>query len=296
MKRTAAALLALLIFLACNQEKAVKKTSGFIQAGGFSIYYEEQGSGDPLLFLHAGLQDHQMWDQQVKDLSKSFRVVTIDLPYHGQTKGRDTSILAKNVVKTVLDSLRIGKVVITGLSMGGAVAMDFVVGYPERVTKAVLISAGLNGYEKRHPIDSASIAWYTHFTKALEAKDTAKAALEFSKAWAEGIDQRGDQLTKPAAKYVYQTTLTTLKKHRMAGWPNLQDAPTAYDEMVKATMPVLLIHGDKDVPYINTVNVFMEKNLANARRVLLKDVAHMLNMEKPKEVNRLIRDFLAEKK
>lgn len=296
MARSFFVLILYLFLFACNQEKAANKKSGFVQAGGFKVYFEEHGAGDPILLLHAGLQDHQMWDAQVQELSKNFRVITIDLPFHGQTTGADTAILAKNVVSTVLDSLQVAKVNIGGLSMGGAVAMDFVVGYPERVNKAIFISAGLNGFEKTHPVDSVSMAWYTHFTNALQAKDTAKAALEFAKAWAEGIDHRGNQLNKSAAKYVYQTTLATLKKHRMAGWPNLQDNPTAYDEITKASMPVLLIHGDKDLPFIETVNMFMEKNLKNARRVRLKDVAHMLNMEKPNEVNILIRDFLTNRK
>jgi pimeloyl-ACP methyl ester carboxylesterase len=179
--------------------------------------------------------------------------------------------------------------------MGASVAQDFIIAYPERVNNAILISAGINGYEKKFPIDSVSMAWYPRFTNALNAKDTARAALEFTKTWGEGIDHRGDSLIKPASKYVYNTTLATLKQYKMEGWPNLQNNPPAMEGLAGIKLPVLIIHGDKDLPYITTASEYMEKTIPGAKRVLLKDVAHMLNMEKPAEVNRLMIEFLQSK-
>jgi len=61
--------------------------------------------------------------------------------------------------------------------------------------------------------------------QALNKKDTAMAALEFSKAWGEGVKLKGDCLTKEASRYVYQTTLPTLKNYKLLGWPRLQNEP-----------------------------------------------------------------------
>jgi pimeloyl-ACP methyl ester carboxylesterase len=279
-------------FAACSSAPA-EQGSGTVQAGGLQVYFETQGKGDPLLLLHAGLQNSTMWAEQVKELSKDHKVITIDLPFHGRTVGIDTTLLASDVVRIVLDSLRIVKAAVAGLSMGASVAQDFVIDHPERVTRAIFISAGINGYEKTHPVDSASAAWYTSFAAALTAKDTAAAAMAFSKAWGEGIDFHGDSLTKPASRYVYETTLATLHKHKMAGWPNLRDEPTAYDRLGTIRVPVLLIHGDKDLPYITEANSYLETAIPGSKRVLLKGAAHMLNLEQPGEVNRLLTSFLS---
>src|SRR5689334_12834676 len=80
-------------------------SSGTIRAGNYNIYYERAGKGEAILLLHAGLQEHTMWKDQVAVLSKQYEVITPDLPYHGKTTGIDTNILAADVLKILLDSL-----------------------------------------------------------------------------------------------------------------------------------------------------------------------------------------------
>lgn len=293
MRPTAVIFFLVFLFSAgCASLKDSEAATGTIPAGKLQIYYQQKGEGEAILLIHAGLQNSTMWEEQVKELSKNYKVVTIDLPFHGNTTGVDTAILAKDVVKTVLDSLHLQKVSVAGLSMGASVVQDFIIAYPERVNKVFLISAGINGYDKKFGIDSVSMVWYTKFAEALHSKDTARAALEFTKAWGEGINHRGDSLTKPASRYVFQTTLATLKQHKMEGWPNLQEQPPALDGITGLKMPVLIIHGDQDLPFITTASLYMEKNIPGARRVLLKGAAHMLNMEQPTEVNQLMMEFL----
>jgi pimeloyl-ACP methyl ester carboxylesterase len=55
---------------------------------------------------------------------------------------------------------------------------------------------------------------------------------------------------------------------------------------------VLVIEGDKDLPFISVASEYLEKNIAGAKRVVIIDVAHMLNMEKPQELNKIMLDFL----
>lgn len=233
-----------------------------------------------------------MWGEQVKALSLQYIVITPDLPFHGKTTGIDTTLLAQDVLKILLDSLHIQKVSIAGLSMGASVAQDFIIAYPQRVNKAFLIATGINGHDKIHPVDSVSMDWYHHFARALQEKDTAGAAVEFTKAWAEGIYRRGDSLKAPVSRYVYSTTLSNLRLHKMQGWPLLQNHPPAVESLASVRVPVLIIEGDKDLPYIAITSQYLEKNIPGARRVVIKGVAHMLNMEKPKELNKLMLDFL----
>lgn len=277
--------------LAC---KAQPPATGTIKAGNLRVYYERQGKGEAIVFLHAGLQDHTMWNDQVAALSGRYDVVTLDLPFHGNTAGTDTSLLAQDVLKIVLGSLGITRAAVAGLSMGASVAQDFVIAYPGRISKAVFISSGVNGYDKKYGIDSLSMDWYYKYDAAMKRGDTAGAAKEFTKAWAEGIYRSGDSLRTPVSRYVYATTLATLKR-KAAGWPKLQETPPAVEKLATIKAPVLVIHGDKDLPYIVTTSNYLEKTIPGARHVVVKDAAHMLNMEKPAAFNRLLMDFLQTK-
>ena len=273
------------------QGNAQAINKGQVAAGKLQVYYERSGSGPAILLLHAGLQDHTMWKEQVKILSANYEVITPDFPFHGQTTGIDTLLLAQDVLRILLDSLHLQKIFIAGLSMGASVAEDFVIAYPERVKKAIFISAGINGYDKKQPIDSVSMGWYNAFAHALATKDTVAAAIEFTKAWAQGVYRNGDSLKAPVSKYVYQTTLQNLRQHKMAGWPLLQNNPPAIENVASIRVPVLIIEGDKDLPYIYVTSKYLEQHVPGAKRVVIEGVAHMLNMEKPAAVNKLIRDF-----
>jgi len=275
--------------LACRAQAPQK---GTIKAGALDMYYERTGKGKALVLLHAGLQDHTMWQSQVKALSARYDVRTPDLPFHGRTRGIDTLLPASEAIRILLDSLHLQKVSIAGLSMGASIAQDFIIAYPDRVDKAFLISAGINGFNKIKPIDSVSMAWYQQFTQALDRQDTVGAAVEFTKAWAEGIYRSADNLKAPVSQYVYRTTPVNLRLHKMERWPVLQEHPPAIEKLSSIHVPVLIIDGDKDLPYVTASSAYLEKNIPGARRVVLKDVAHMLNMEKPAELNKLMIDFL----
>src|SRR5262249_44711858 len=109
-----AIVLFMLFFVGCQSSDQSIPTSGYIPAGHLKVYYEQTGKGEPLLFLHAGLMDHTMWEKQVKFFSKDHLVTTIDLPGHGNTHGIDSTILIADVIRICLDSLHINKTTVIG--------------------------------------------------------------------------------------------------------------------------------------------------------------------------------------
>ena len=93
-----------------------------------TITFSDTGKGRVVVLLHGFLGSHQIWESTIQSLSKSFRVIAIDLPGHGGTDCFGyvhTTELTAKCVKAVTDSLRFKKYVIIGHSMGGYAALAF---------------------------------------------------------------------------------------------------------------------------------------------------------------------------
>ncbi len=103
---------------------------------GISVFYTDGGSGTPVVLLHGFLENTLMWKNITPHISKNNRVITIDLLGHGQTgcTGYVHSMEdMADIVKTVLDHLKIEKTILIGHSMGGYVALAFAEIFPKKV-------------------------------------------------------------------------------------------------------------------------------------------------------------------
>jgi pimeloyl-ACP methyl ester carboxylesterase len=91
--------------------------------------------------------------------------------------------------------------------------------------------------------------------------------------------------------YMKRYTLQNLQLHKMESWPLLQNKPPAMENIASIKVPVLIIYGDKDLPYITEASSYLADHIPGAKHVVMKGVAHMLNIEKPAELNQLLLDF-----
>ena len=114
-------------------------------------YYEEAGSGEPLVLIMGLGGDLQGWALQVPELAKHFRVITFDNRGAGRSSAPDKPYSIAGMaddLAALLDSLSITKAHILGFSMGGYIAQEFALKYPARVEKLVLLAtaASIDGY------------------------------------------------------------------------------------------------------------------------------------------------------
>lgn len=141
--------LALPLVLSGSSDAVVPATDGV------PIHYSVQGKGDPaLVFIHCGSCNRHLWDDQVTAFAKTHRVVTIDLPGHGESgQGRkDWSIESYgDDVKTVVTKLNLKRVVLIGSSMGGPVAVEATRRMPESVVAIVPVDTLQNVEYKLPP-------------------------------------------------------------------------------------------------------------------------------------------------
>ncbi len=140
-------IIALLFFTAfqSNGQKVKPSSSGYAPVNGIKVYYEVYGEGKPLVLLHGAFYTIDMnWGQLIPELSKTRKVIAIEMQGHGHTpfSDRELSIttLASDVEK-VMDYLKIDSADVVGYSMGGSVAYQFAVQSPKRLRKLVIISS-----------------------------------------------------------------------------------------------------------------------------------------------------------
>src|SRR5262245_12030207 len=107
-----------------------------VRANGIDVYYEESGSGEPLLLIIGFGGDHQAWAFQVPAFAERYRVITFDNRGSGQSSVPDatytTKMMADDAVG-VLDALGIEQAHVLGVSMGGMIAQEIALNHPRRV-------------------------------------------------------------------------------------------------------------------------------------------------------------------
>lgn len=128
-----------------NAQQMKPSSSGYAPANGTKVYYEVYGEGRPLVLLHGAFMTiNTNWGELIPELSKTRKVIAIELQGHGHTPYSDRKLshatLASDVEK-VLDYLKIDSADVTGFSFGGSVAYQFAIQHPKRLRKLVIISS-----------------------------------------------------------------------------------------------------------------------------------------------------------
>ena len=133
------------IFLA-NLASATSPNN-YLKVGDISMYVEQQGKGDAVIFLHGGMGSANSWSYQVPVFAKSYRVITLDSRGQGRTSDSSAPItyhlMAEDVVR-LMDVLKIPTAYIVGWSDGGNIGIDLAIHHPERVKKVVAYGANTN--------------------------------------------------------------------------------------------------------------------------------------------------------
>lgn len=149
-KSTAQKLLAvvtMILFCALHVNAQTSKpvSSGLAPVNGIKLYYEVYGEGKPLILLHGAFYTINMnWAQLIPELSKTRKVIAIEMQGHGHSPYSDRKFTIKTLAKDVeklMDYLKIDSADVAGYSMGGSVAYQFAVQSPKRLRKLVIISS-----------------------------------------------------------------------------------------------------------------------------------------------------------
>ncbi|HYF18081.1 MAG TPA: alpha/beta hydrolase [Ramlibacter sp.] len=119
----------------------------YVTLEGSRLYYEEQGSGQPLIFIHGATQDTLSWRENLDHFGRQHRAIAIDLPGHGKSdliQNRPTRNTDEHaaVVSRFIQALKIPKPVLVGHSMGAAISITVSLNYPDEILGVVAVDGG----------------------------------------------------------------------------------------------------------------------------------------------------------
>lgn len=221
-----------------------------------SLFYQEQGKGEPIFLLHGNGEDGTYFANQLSYFSDGYRVIAVDTRGHGQSpRGTAPFTMEQFAVdlKELMDRLQIQKAVILGFSDGANIAMKFALRYPEKVTALILNGGNLNtkGVKKSIQIPIEIGYWLTRlFAKKSEE---AKAHMEIL-----GLMVHEPNI-EPAALQTIQT-------------------------------PALVIAGTRDMIKENHTKL-IAGSIPNAKLSIIKG-DHFIAQKRPQEFNKEVEAFL----
>jgi pimeloyl-ACP methyl ester carboxylesterase len=176
---------------------------------------------------------------------------------------------------------------IVGCSIGGGVAIDFAIEHPDRVSKLVLIGAGVGGLEVGDPNDPI----YTDVTNAYHGKDMEALNEAEMKLWLVGPGRQASHVDQKLRDLFLDMNGIALRSDFKSA-PTEELDPPAAGRLGEIKAPTLVVVGEDDLPEVHeTAGVLMSK-IPGARKAVIHDAAHLLNLEHPDEFNRLLVDFL----
>src|SRR6266849_9189416 len=123
-----------LSLLACAMGAlAQSRSAGFAEVNGTKLYYEQMGKGRTIVLVHGGLVDSRVWDEQFEEFAKRYRVIRYDLRGFGKSAEPSGSFSPLEDLRALLGFLKVEQVTVVGGSLGGMIATDFALEYPQTV-------------------------------------------------------------------------------------------------------------------------------------------------------------------
>lgn len=242
------------------------------------IAYDVQGSGPVVILLSGSNLDRRMWNREAAWLSKTHTVVRYDLRAHGQSDTVTAPFSMLGDLIGLMDTLKIEKATLIGLSAGSTIALDAALAIPDRIERIVLAGPAPSGY-----IPRVNPPFILDLLAALKAADYAKIPdiLLATPVFA----------APPEAQALVRRMVTENDKMWTAKRELMQAPPPALDRLESVRVPTLVLIGDQDVWQSEPADI-LAKRIPGARIVRIAGGGHLLNLTSPKEFDAAIAAFL----
>jgi pimeloyl-ACP methyl ester carboxylesterase len=251
---------------------------GFVDlSDGGRLAYDDAGEGSAVVFLHPGLWDRRVWDRQMVTFGDAaFRTVRYDLRGYGaSSRPTDRPYSHVRDLVELLNHLEIRQAALVGCSTGGEVAIDVTVTEVDRVWGLVAVASGLSGFEPLEEEDDWWEAAMKPVEAALEAGDLELAQELRLRIWAPlGLDdEAGAKIRAIAFDNLHELTMDESAQQEIE--------PPAALRLAQVDVPTLVLIPDHDPPYMRRVGDLIARGVPEARKVVVEDADHVVNVRRP---------------
>jgi len=263
------------------------------KSGNIALYYEEAGSGFPIVFVHEFAADLREWETQMRWFSRQYRCIAFnargyppsDVPEIDSDYGWEHS---RDDIAAVLRHLGIGQAYVVGLSMGAYAALQFGLRHPEMARALVVAGCGSGSLpEQRAEFQATTRALSETFLREGSAKAAELTGSSPTRIQLKHKDPRGwAEFMAHLSGHSAQGSGLTSRNYQLLR-PSLQDFAA---DLARLPMPVLLVVGDEDEPCLET-NLFLKRTIPAAGLWVVPQTGHAINLEEPAAFNRAVRDF-----
>ena len=263
----------------------MEHTTGMVAVNGTHLYYEQAGSGHPLVLIHGFTLNTQMWEDQFSVFARHYRVIRYDMRGSGQSAmPTEEPFTEVDDLRALLDALGVSRAFVLGLSRGGSVAIDFALAYPERTSALVLVDPALGGWH-----------WSEDFSQSMRELEIAARTQSVDMARQRWL---AHPLFLPARERPEQAERLAQIVASYSGWSWLHASPERDADLPtprpleRISVPTLLVMGERDIDEFQAIANHITRTIPRLTKLVLPGVGHMSNMEAPDAFNEAVLSFL----
>jgi len=259
------------------------------------LYYEESGTGVPVLFVHEFAGDHRSWEPQVRHFARRYRCVVYaargytpsDVPSDPEVYSQSHAVAD---AVAILDHLSIDRAHVVGLSMGGFCTLHLGLRHPERTRSLIVAGCGYGAHpDQRETFQAESEATAGSFETEGSARTAERYAVGPARVQLQGKDPRGwEEFARQLAEHSARGSALTMRGVQRRR-PSLYDLQ---DQLRELRVPTLLVTGDEDEACLDA-NLMLKRTIPSSALAVLPRTGHTVNLEEPDAFNALVADFLA---
>jgi 3-oxoadipate enol-lactonase len=259
-----------------------------VTVNGVRLNVIDEGDGPPLVFLHGFPLDHSMWDGQRREFRSSHRVLIPDLRGLGRSEVSPVPVtmdLFADDVAALLDAVGVTEpAIVCGLSMGGCIAFAFVRRHAAKLKGLILCDC-------RAVADTAEMVANRRKLAERVLTDGPPVVVEamMPRLFGPNTNEKTPQVTDAVRNVMLASSSRGIAAAQLA----LADRPDSTPTLAQIAVPTLIIVGENDAISPPAEMQGFAAGIAGAEAVVIRNAGHMAPMEKPAEVNRAIRAWMA---
>ncbi|EFL12855.1 alpha/beta hydrolase [Streptomyces sp. C] len=260
-----------------------------VEAG--ELFCESAGEGPPVVLLHGGMLDLNMWDEQFSWLAGlGYRVIRYDARGHGRSSTVAGDYAHHDDLHALLTRIDVPCATLVGLSLGARTAIDTAIAHPEVVSGLVLASPGVSG----RPFADPYVAHHTaQQLAAMGDPDGAQRFVEhFLRMWVDGPYREPSQVSRALRERLRGSASANVGRHAGGLGAGLPREIGAADRLASIAVPTLVLDGELDSSDISSNAQAIARTVPGARSRRFASTAHMVNLESTRLFNLAVESFL----